>query len=703
RALIAEAKKARYKEPAQALDLANKALHLIGEREDLLKEKADAWLLKGDLLLERSDHSGALAALQTALRLYESLNDRQGMANALNNIGNVHYRAADYESALRHYQQSLVIYQETGDKRGIAGSHGNIGNVHYNLSDYSKALERYQRCLELYEDIGDKQGVANALNIIGNVHYSLADYANALRYYQQSLEFCQEIGDKKAIALALMNIGSVHHSFADFDNALRYHQRSLAAFEDIGDKQGVALSFNNIGLAREKLGENENALECFKQSLAAFEDIGDKQGVANALNNIGNLCAKLGDYASALERFRQSLAISESVGDKEGIAETTHSLGETHLKLRSFDDAESHLRRALALADELGLKHLRFQTLQTLSDLYAQTRRYEEAYRAHIEFHRAQQEVFNAETQRKLAQLQVRFETEQARKQAELLQKEAEIFRLRNVELAQANENILSSIRYASRIQRALLPNDKRMSRALSEWFALYKPQAIVSGDFYWFYDFGETRFVAVGDCTGHGVPGAFMSLLGISFLNQVIVEKRAWSPAKALALLNELMRQALRQEKSEDAFAALRDGMDIALAKLEGNRLTFAGARRPLYVAQVKGAQTELIELKGDRASIGGFLEKETNFSEQTLELLGEERIYLTTDGYADIGNEAGKSYGRRRLAQLLKDIAPLPMAEQKARLEEEMRAFQGSAEQRDDITIFGFKFDKRKNDDGT
>ncbi|MDW8438522.1 MAG: tetratricopeptide repeat protein [Chloroherpetonaceae bacterium] len=689
RACIAFVENARFNEPRRALERAEEALSWIGEREDLAKEKADLLFFKGDSLWRLSDYAPALECLQSALALYETLGDKRGVANALNDIGNVHSNVGDYSNARRFHQQSLAIRRELGDKQGVAKSLGNLGGVCLALADYSQALRYYQECLLMFEEIGDKRNVANALNLIGNAYCSLADYPSAMQRYQQSLDICQSIGDKRGTAHALLNVGNVYYNLANYDDALRYYRQSLEQYQEIGDKRSMASVLNNIGLVYEELSNHSESLRHYEESLAICRDIGDRSGVARALNNLGNARRELANYAEAIDCHQECIRICQDIGDKRSLVFATMNLALSQSNLGLRVEAEKGFRQALELADELGLKDIRYQTLRHLAELCAQTGRYEEAYRTHVAFYEARQEVFNRETQEKLSQLQARFETEQARKQAELKQKEAEIFRLRNIELAQANEKMLSSIQYAFRIQSALLPSAEKIGGRLKEWFALYKPQAIVSGDFYWFYDYGEGYFVAVGDCTGHGVPGAFMSILAMSYLNQIVVEGGERNVAEILRRMDEMIRETLCQGETE---FGLVDGAEMGLLRVEEGAMRYGGAGMPMYVGRVNGAQAEVKEVKGARRSVGGYGARRADFEEISVELTGEERAYLITDGYADMGDEKGRRFGRKRLKELLKEIASLPMSEQKRRLEKEMETYQKGAEQRDDVTIFGF-----------
>ncbi len=262
-------------------------------------------------------------------------------------------------------------------------------------------------------------------------------------------------------------------------------------------------------------------------------------------------------------------------------------------------------------------------------------------------------------------------------------------------ETEQKNNQILTSIRYAETMQKAILPLDDTFNKHFTEHCKIYIPKDIVSGDFYWCLPLENQIFLALVDCTGHGVPGAFMSLIGNNSLNEIITQKKVQEPALILEELNFSIRKALRQEFTDND-----DGMDIALCCIgkpneKGNvKVTFAGAKRNmLYYSRLGGA--DLVELKGDKKTIGGFFKenKITRFTNHEVELKKGDSIYMFTDGLSDQSNEDGEKFGSIKLKSLLKDHVNLSLAEQQIILLEELKIFQRNAAQRDDITLIGIK----------
>jgi serine phosphatase RsbU (regulator of sigma subunit) len=266
----------------------------------------------------------------------------------------------------------------------------------------------------------------------------------------------------------------------------------------------------------------------------------------------------------------------------------------------------------------------------------------------------------------------------------------------RTREIAQKNSEIIESIQYAERIQQALLPPDRQLRQALPDHFVLYFPRDIVSGDFYWHHQTPEHHFIAVADATGHGVPGALMTIIGHDALNQIVVEQRETEPERILELLDGVVRRALKQD---ELGASTDDGMDLALCRISADRreVVFAGAGRPLWLM----AGDEWREIKGDRKGIGGrHPQKRKTFSRHELKLERATVFFLGTDGFSDQPNEAGKKYGSTRLKELLKTIAALPFARQLEILKSELVDHRGAETQRDDITILGFRLTPKSKD---
>ena len=263
------------------------------------------------------------------------------------------------------------------------------------------------------------------------------------------------------------------------------------------------------------------------------------------------------------------------------------------------------------------------------------------------------------------------------------------------------NRNITDSIRYAQTIQQAVLPSPERMSQYLTDYFVLFRPKDIVSGDFYWFSHIDNYTFIATVDCTGHGVPGAFMSMIGHSILNEIVNEKKIFDPSEILEQLNIQVRKALKQERQSkgENDRANDDGMDIAFCRLKYKdsytEVAFTGAKRPfIYTLPDSYNGKEAFYLRGDNKTIGGVRNKlDKNFSSQFIDLPKGSMIYLTTDGYADQNDTKQEKFGTPKLLRLLQEISDLKLYEQKAKMEQALDLHQRGEEQRDDISMIGIR----------
>ncbi len=268
------------------------------------------------------------------------------------------------------------------------------------------------------------------------------------------------------------------------------------------------------------------------------------------------------------------------------------------------------------------------------------------------------------------------------------LEEEKKVVEEQKEEIAEKNKDITDSIKYAEKIQTSILPMQKDIATAFPESFVLYKPRDIVSGDFYWFKRNNDEAYIAAVDCTGHGVPGAFMSMIGYSQLNQITGQGKQTEPAKILDALSDGVRTALRQTESEDS---AKDGMDLALCKLnlKSNELTFSGAYRPLYLLK----NGEIEEVKADKFPIGG-TDEGNEYTDKQIKLEKGDAIYIFSDGYPDqFGGEKGKKFMTKRFKNLLVEVMNEPMDKQKEILDEQVESWRGNLEQVDDILVIGIK----------
>ena len=250
-------------------------------------------------------------------------------------------------------------------------------------------------------------------------------------------------------------------------------------------------------------------------------------------------------------------------------------------------------------------------------------------------------------------------------------------------------KEITDSIEYAKTIQHAMLPNDSEIYELFPNSFVLFSPKDIVSGDFYWFKKVNDIHFVAAADCTGHGVPGAFMSMIGNDKLNFAIQEKKLLQPSQILSELNKGVKAALKQN---DTDSKSRDGMDIVLCAFDfkNKKLQYAGANRVLY----KISNSEITEYSPTKSAIGGFTPEDFEFKNNSIEYVAGDVFYLFTDGYADqFGGDTGKKLMTKNFKKLLLSVSSKPLIEQKEEIRKTFESWKGDHEQIDDVLVIGVK----------
>ncbi|MBI5219020.1 MAG: tetratricopeptide repeat protein [Bacteroidia bacterium] len=635
-------------------------------------------------------------------------------------------------------------------QKGIANAYSNIGIVYHVQGDYPKAIEYALKALKIYEELNDKKGRAALLGNIGIVYHVQGDYPNALDYYFKALKIREELGNKRGIASGLGNIGIVYKDQGDYPNALVYYFKALKTYEELRDKNGIATVLGNIGNVYLEQGDYSKvypvesdslfnrALDYYFKVLKIREELGDKNGIATVLGNIGNVYADQARtpkvylvesdflFNRALEYYFKALKMAEELGNKNGIAIWLGNIGSLYTKTGKFQEAEQYLKRAIAIDDSIGTMNGLRQDYELLSQLYDTIGRYKLSLIYYKKAMVLKDTLFNIDRHNKMVRKEMtyQFEKKQASEKAEQDKKAAvakeqsrrqklvilfvvcglllalvftgfiyrslRITRKQKRIIEAINKDINDSINYALTIQLAMLPFEELISQSLKEFFIIYKPKAVVSGDFYWFSEVDGKQIIAAADCTGHGVPGAFVSMLGNDLLNHIVNVRKILRSDLILNELHNGIRYALKQEETQN-----KDGMDIALVVIDkkNGKLQYSGAKNPLvYILN-----NELFVVKADKLYIGGSqqgAEQERIFKLNEIELSSPMFFYLFTDGIQDqFGGPKGKKFMLKQLQQLFFEHHHKPVNEQKEILDKSFENWKGEHEQIDDVTILGIR----------
>ncbi len=663
-------------------------------------------------LINKGEYEKAMQYVNDALSLSNSLPGvypdkgggkgrgwAKGIAASYNNIGNIYKNQGNYPDALKNYFASLKIREELGNKKGIAASYNNIGNIYTNQGNYSDALKNHFASLKIKEEIGDKGGIADSYNNIGNIYYNQGNYPDALKNCFASLKIRKEIGDKDGIAASYNNIGIIYMDQGNYPDALKNHFASLKIQEEIGDKGGIATSYINLG--------------SIKLTMANITQSSPSTSSGQAFN-------KEELHIQAKKYLDDALFLSKEIGNKEHIKESYSGLaaldsaqgnaalatGLYQLGAAYFGKSLEHYKMYIIYRDSIDNEETRKKTIQT-----SMTYEFEQKEAAAKAEQDKKDAVGVAENKKRqlflwfimalgLAVVVIAgiiFRSLQiTKKQKQVIESQKQKVEIQNEEITkqkhlveEKNRDISDSVSYAQRIQSSFLTSETYIKRHLSEYFILYKPRDVVSGDFYWMHQKGDYIYFCVADCTGHGIPGAFMSLIGMGILNEIIYSKQIKDTNQ---ILDELRRIVIAALNPEGALEEGKDGMDLILVRLnlKTKELQYSAANNSFYVYR-KG---ELMKYTPDKMPVGKYWDFEKPFTQHTVQLKNGDIIYASTDGFRDqFGGEQGKKYMSKRFEEYISSISDKSLDEQKEMLEKEFMEWKGNIEQVDDVCVIGLR----------
>jgi len=688
---------------------------------------------------------------QLRLDFAKEKGQKKHIASALYVQGISCYLQGDYDNSLDYYTKSLKFQEEIENKIGIGAVFNSIGIIYKRQGDYGKAIDYYTKSLKIQEEMGDKSGIATALNNIGAIFQDQGDHDKALDYYTKSLKIEEEIGGKRGIAASLGSIGTIYRDQGDYGKALDYHTKSLKIQEEIVDKRGIAAALNNIGTILQDQGDHDKAMDHFTKSLKIQEEMGNKSGIAAAFINIGNIFQNQGDYGKALDYYTKSLKIHEEIGDKSVIAVSLNNIGTVYIDLGDYDKSIDYGKRSLAIAQETDYTSQIRYAAQLLWKGNKKLGKYKESLEMYELYIAARDSLVSEDNQKATIRQEYKYAYEKQAaadsvkvaeagkvKDALLVAEKAENkqhqqqqyflyaglaiallfgaiifnrFKLANKQkgiieqqkkkvddaydgLEEAHKEITDSINYAERIQRSFLATDDLLNENLNEYFVYFNPKEAVSGDFYWAGKLSNGNFALVNaDSTGHGVPGAIMSILNISSIEKA-VEKNATNPAD---IFNQTRKTIIERLKKDGSLTGGKDGMDASLISFnpDKSKMTYVAAQNPIWIVRNnENGVAELVEVKPEKMPVGKHDKDHILFNGGEYDLQKGDQIYTLTDGFQDqFGGPKGKKFMIKNMREYVLSICHLPMQDQHQKIKETFANWKGDVEQVDDVCVIGVR----------
>lgn len=481
-----------------------------------------------------------------------------------------------------------------------------------------------------------------------------------------------------------------------FTESYENYIKALTYFKLIDSKYGYARTNTGLASIKIKQGHLQDAALILHEVKDIYVYYDKLSGLSRVITDLGVIESKLGNYNEALKLHQEAFLMRLEAMNVPGQITSLLEMGEVLIALYNFDDAQQKLNEAVALSTKNNFIAKAYRGHELLATLFKVKGEYQKANEHLEKYFEYKTKVLLDESNSRIKVLQTQLLAEEASKREEIekeshqqLRKAYQIIELKNTE-------ILQSIDYAKRIQKTILPTQKALDACLSEMFVFYRPKDIVAGDFYWLHKNGHKIYFAVCDCTGHGVPGAFVSLICNQALNSAVADFKLQKPGLILDKVNLLVNEAFSMNQHEQ----INDGMDASLLMfdLEKQSIEWAGANNPLWIVDKTSDAPQLIEIKGNKQPIGKF-EFTKPFTNNQLPLLKGNNYYIFSDGYTDqFGGEnirtGGKKFSQKRFRELLLSLAKVPMKEQEQHLENTFAKWKLEMEQIDDVLVAGISF---------
>jgi serine phosphatase RsbU (regulator of sigma subunit)/Tfp pilus assembly protein PilF len=634
------------------------------------------WWLNHSLLMPDSLPAEAFASAEKALKLADN-------------------RHSDKSVMLGIYEQLAVTARE-------------IGNDDLALSYFYEALH--------YASAADEGRKAVLYNHIGDIAFQQGKYDVAMEYFPKALQIREKMNDTDGMASSCLNIGSVLQRDGKYQLAEEKYKESLAWYEKTGNQCGQVDCYNNLGGLAMEQWHSAEALNYYHRSEELCRLMQQPELLAEICNNIGTAYHHINESANAEQYYRKALSILHPLPNaRNAIAETYCSIGQFFDETNHKDSAIMYYSKAIDTGTAVYLPDILQRALKKRSKLFVEKQQYDRAYEDYVRYKAASDLLNDPERARHFTEQYMQYLFNKVQQEQLSRNRIQRIFNIAlsvivlligllaivlfrsyrqknraNLLLADRQREITDSINYAGMIQKATLTAPDYMNRTLNnQYFILYKPLYIVSGDFYWVMQKGRYIVAVAADCTGHGVPGAFVSMLGISSLNKIVCSNDILDAAD---ILNRLRMDIVHLLNPEGKATDTNDGMDVALVIIdtEAREIEFAGANNPLYMVSCR----QLTEMKPARMPVGLHLHIDQPFTAVRTSYLPGDMIYLFSDGYADqFGGVADAKYKSKKFKEFLTDIGDKPVARQVALLEQEHLVWKGNREQTDDILVLGIK----------
>lgn len=669
-----------------------------------------------------------------ALKNSDKYSYKNGMAKSHRMISDYWSRNGKFDSSLIHINLAIKFYNELELKDELAGSYNTIATTYARNNQLDSSIFYFTKALNINLELNSEGAIADNYSNLALVYYFKNDKEKFIYFSQKALTIYEKVKNKVGMASKYSDISVVYSELENYIKAIEFAKKAISINKEIENPTGLANSYNNIATYYKEIDSLELAVTYYNQAIEISDKIYFLDIKPQILFNLGIIFKQQNKYKKAEENYLLAEKLTKELklsNQNSQLAYIYTNLADLYKDSKKINSALDYLIKAEELADKEQLTNVQLNIYDNYSQVYDSLNNYSLAYKFHKQFTKLKDSLNNVEKQKIISELNTKYETEKKEQENQLLleknkaselerdnletrtyslilgilliiilliilynryrlkqksnmileEQKKEITEQKNI-VDKQNEEILSSIRYAETIQNAILPLEEDLKENFKDYFIFYRPKDIISGDFYWFAKQKDAKYFATVDCTGHGIPGAMLSLIGNMLLNEALTTKDDILPSEILNFLDERIKIILNQQSDN---AETQDGMDMNLIMIKDEKLTFAGARRPLLIYTDK-----LDTLKGTRMSIGGKQRgRTTGFEDECVDITPGMKVYMFSDGIIDQMGRRNKKFGSGNIKDFIEEQHSRNMNEQFAIFSKRFEAHVGNEEQRDDITF--------------
>ncbi len=706
-ALCALAFEIRRKATEEALEYISKAIAL-SEKINYRSGLGNAYRTKGLILKEREQPEIILALYKSSLKNYTEAKDEKGLCEINTSLGNYYRDGGNFDSAFYFFDNAEKIAVKLTDNSRLAIIYHDKAGVYSKMFDFTTATKFYLKSLDISIKLKDRMFEANCLNSIGGVYYNQKNYKKAEEYILKVIALRTELKQPAETGRALGNLGKLYSRTKRVPQSFECYTKAEKIFMDLGDSAGfISIKVQELALY-DKLNKNEKVIELGKE-LSPFVSALKPANYMALHFAVGQAYRRLKKNDLALKEHNMAIDLAEKINNTDALMHGYDELYRVYRAKNDYKNAFIYLEQYSILKD---------------SSLNAESAKQIAEMDTKYQTEKKQLEIKNLNNEKSLQQAELGKKEEEARRRnfqlivfafcflitlvlsviiyrnlqknkrysriieaqkEEVEKQKTEVMHQKEV-VEEKNKEITDSINYALRIQSAILPSINYVKEYLPESFILYQPKDIVAGDFYWMHISGEKIFIAAADSTGHGVPGALVSVVCANALNRTVNEFGITETGKILDKTRELVIETFAKSTSD-----VKDGMDISLMVIDKNKkeVCWSGANNALWYI----FNNEVTEIKADKQPIGKS-DNSKPFTTHTIKYEKETIFYLFTDGYADqFGGNRGKKFKYKQLEDLLLNIYTKPLSQQQSELLSVFNNWKGELEQVDDVCIVGIR----------